>query len=276
MPARFSHPRLPQVWGLCSPILPALLRTFVLMFGLLCVASPAPALLFRVGPVKVPAPPAHGFPAWYQDTTGLVLDLCLPANQVQLDAGVCLILPPDQDPVAGLNLPLVFPTNFPEEAFWWNASALITFPAGGRSTLLLGLEAAFGGGGPAINDQFSFGRIRVIVDAPVDGTYTVTHPYGVEHFPAVPAGKGAITFTSDIGIGAPGDFTGALQSGIGPFLVATTAPGGEPQPLVTIGGEQFLSDTLLPVFVTGSPFGTNYFEICVTPPVNLDGAGHPW
>jgi len=31
---------------------------------------------------------------------------------------------------------------------------------------------------------------------------------------------------------------------------------------------------LLPEFVTGSPFGTSYVEVCVTPPANLDGAGH--
>jgi len=241
---------------------------------LLCVASPAQAVLFRVGPLDVPSPPGQGFPLWYQDTKGLVLDLCLPTNQAQLDAGVCLILPPNQDPVAGLDLPLVFPTNFPDEAFYWNAGAQIDFPAGGRARLGLALEAAFANGGPAINDQISFGRIRIIVDAPVDGTYKVTHPYGVETFPDVQAGKRAITFTSDIGIGAPGDFTGALQSGIGPFLVAATAPGGTPLPLVTIGGEHFLSDTVLPVSVTGSPFGTNYFEVCVDPPANLDGAGN--
>src|SRR5262249_1132650 len=131
------------------------------------------------------------------------------------------------------------------------------------------------GGGPALNEQISFGRIRVIVDAPVSGTYTVTHPYGVEHFPDVPAGKRAITFPSDIGIGAPRGFTGALPSRSAPRPGAATGPGGGPLPLVTIGGEQFLSDTLVPVFVTGSPFGTYYFDVCVTPPANLDGAGHP-
>jgi len=49
MPSRLSHPRLPQGWGLCSPIL-----TVVLMFVLLCLASPAQAVLFRVGPVAWP------------------------------------------------------------------------------------------------------------------------------------------------------------------------------------------------------------------------------
>jgi hypothetical protein len=150
---------------------------------LLCVASPAQAVLFRVGPLDVPSPPGHGFPLWYQDTKGLVFDLCLPKNQAQLDAGVCLILPPAQDPAAGLNLPLVFPTNFPDEAFYWNAGTQIGTTLDGVKRPVLALEAAFANGGPAINDQISFGRIRIIVDAPVDGTYKVTHPYGVETFP---------------------------------------------------------------------------------------------
>jgi len=33
---------------------------------------------------------------------------------------------------------------------------------------------------------------------------------------------------------------------------------------------------LLPEFVTGSPFGSNYFEVCVTPLANLDGAGNSY
>jgi len=31
---------------------------------------------------------------------------------------------------------------------------------------------------------------------------------------------------------------------------------------------------LLPECVPESPFGTNYFEVCVTPPANLDGTGY--
>src|SRR5262245_64709472 len=98
MLARLSSLRLPQGRGRCAPLLPALLYTVGLVLMLLCVPGPAQAVLFRVGPLDVPSPPGHGFPLWYQDTKGLVLDLCLPTNQAQLDAGVCLILPPAQDP----------------------------------------------------------------------------------------------------------------------------------------------------------------------------------
>ena len=78
-------------------------------------APSAHAVLSNVGPTDVPSPPGNGFPFWYSDTNGLFLDLCLPKNQAQLNAGVCLILPPPAVP--GFNLPLVFPTNFPDESF---------------------------------------------------------------------------------------------------------------------------------------------------------------
>ena len=240
---------------------------------LLVFVTSAQAVLFRVGPNDVPSPPGNGFPLWYQDTAGLAVDLCLPKNVAQLDSAVCLITNPVADPVAGLNLPLVFPTNFPDEAFYWNATAVMDVTATSRATLVLALEAAFA---TAVvpGDQITFGRIRIVVDAPVNGTYTVRHPYGEKIFPNVTAGRRAITFTDDIGIGAAGDFSGALQSGVGPFLRAAVAPGGAALPLFTVpgdpSGDQFLSDAATPVFVTGSPQNTNFFEICVTPGT-LDG-----
>ena len=84
--------------------------------------------------------------------------------------------------------------------------------------LVLALEAAFANGGPAVGDQISFGRVRIRVENLVPGaTYRVTHPYGVDVFQADEATR-SINFTEDIGIGAPGDFQGALNSRIGPFL----------------------------------------------------------
>jgi hypothetical protein len=47
------------------------------LIPLLCAAT-AQADLARVGPSNTPAPPGHGFPLWYQDLNGLVLDICLP------------------------------------------------------------------------------------------------------------------------------------------------------------------------------------------------------
>ena len=73
--------------------------------------------------------------------------------------------------------PLVFPTNWPDESFWFTADAAITDAARGVNlTYVSALEAAFGGGDPAENDQISFARVRIRVDVPVAGTYVVTHP----------------------------------------------------------------------------------------------------
>jgi hypothetical protein len=103
----------------------------------------------------------------------------------------------------------------------------------------------------------SFARIRIRVDLPADapaGDYTVTHPYGFETFHAATPGAGATNMTRDIGIGAPGVFTGALAGDIGPFLQSVNGPYRE-------GAETFIGDPNLFEEVTGSPFNTNFVRI---------------
>ncbi len=235
----------------------------VLAALMLFAATSAQAALFRVGPNVVPSPPGNGYPLWYQDTLGVALDLCIPETAAQ-DAA-CLA-PPVPDPAQ----PIAFPGNWPDESFWHVADATFDFDAAGTNSALLvqALEAAFGGGAAAVGDQIVFGRIRIRIDAPVDGTYTVTYPYGEQVFPEVTAGTKAINVTSDIGIGAPGDFTGALNSAIGPFLIPLADP-------VIIDGDTFLSNGLTAGPVTGSPFGTNFFRVCVDNPAGLGLNGLP-
>jgi hypothetical protein len=229
----------------------------------LSFAVPAHADLARVGPANTPAPPGHGFPFWYQDLNGLVLDPCLPdaSDPGALQQTACLLGPPDP--------PYIFPTNFPDELFYFRAVSTPLDTGGGkRAILVLALEGAFANGGPVPGDQMVFTRIRVTAGVPVDGDYTVTHPYGTESFPGVTAGVGNrdIVFSEDIGIVA-GAFTDALHSRVGPFLQRADALGNPLAP-VTLNGAQFLSDGVAPEFVTGSPFDntsggkTNYFEIC--------------
>ena len=99
-------------------------------------------------------------------------------------------------------------------------------------------------------------------------------------------GNRDIVFTEDIGI-TPGNFTDALTSRVGPFLqhvedtlidpatgvAFVPVPGGPAaQPLVLpfdpvtgfIPGvsRYFLGDGVTSRYITGSPFNTNYFEIC--------------
>lgn len=216
----------------------------------------ARADLARVGPVLVPSPPGHGYPKWYQDHNGLVLDLCLPdaSDPGALQQTACLLGPPDP--------PYTFPTNFPDESFYFRAVSSLDTGGGRRAILVLALEAAFGNGLPAAGDQIVFTRIRVTAGVPFSGTYRVTHPYGTEIFTDVVStgGNRDITFTEDVGI-APGEFTQALRSRFGPFLQRADAA-GNPAGFVTLNGAQFLSDGVAEENVTGSPFGTNYFEIC--------------
>lgn len=206
--------------------------------------------LVAVGPTNS----EHGFPVWYEDGNGLTLDLCVdPADPM------CLAAPlpnPDQ--------PIAFPGNFPDESSWFNAGAQMDTNGGGQARLVLGLEAAFAGGAPAAGDQISFGRIRYVIDNLQAGaTYTITSPYGTDELVAPNEGPRSIVFTEDIGI-APGDFTGALNSRIGPFLTWDPAVGDTP-PAGDIG------DPAAPHRVVGSPFGTNVFRI-VGPGVGEPGS----
>ncbi|MBI5664793.1 MAG: hypothetical protein HZC49_06870, partial [Nitrospirae bacterium] len=153
------------------------------------------------------------------------------------------------DPVDPL-FPFSVTTGFGAKAFWWSADALIPIPSG-NALLVLALEAAYGGtGDPVDGQQTSFCRVRIRIDAPSAGTYTVTHPYGVETFNVVTPGVRSINFTNDVGIGAPGVFNGALTGPTFPFLtqLAPPPPAG------------FIGD-LLEGTVTGSPNGTNFFRV---------------
>lgn len=191
--------------------------------------------LKRIGPID----PVHGYPIWFQDSNDVVLDLCLDHTD--------LLCPPiDERPDPGA--PVVFPDNFPGEAFWWLGESTMATGAG-EALLVMALESTFAAEEVIDGDQIAFGRIRLRIDVPQAGTYTVIHPYGRDVFVVDTPGRRAINFTEDIGIGAPGDFTGVLKSRIGPFLRATNAPQGY------MGNPNQLAP------VTGSPHGTNYFRI---------------
>jgi hypothetical protein len=228
----------------------------ILGFIILVVFAPsAMADLVRVGPVD----PANGYPRWYQDSTGLALNLCVP-NAAELASGSCLIFAAD---LPNPSQPVRFPDNFLNEHFWYNLNTSVPTTAG-KAKLIIGLEGSFPGAVVA-GGQISFGRVRIVIDVPPPGgTYTVTHPYGVETFPNVAPGPRAIFFTEDIGINCPiGDFTCALSSRVGPFLRASATPGGAAlPPLVLPGGNTYLADPAIPTSITGSPFpNNNVFKI---------------
>jgi hypothetical protein len=210
--------------------------------------------------------PTGGFASWYQDTHGRTLDLCLSkavSSRVPSAPGaptyMCSLLP--SPGIFDDALALDFPTNFPDEAFWFTADGAIVDAARGID-LSYGsaIEAAFSGGDPLEGDQISFARIRIRIDVPTAGTYIVTHPYGVEAFIVDTPGRRAINMTRDIGIGAPQTYDGALKGDVGPFLRSVNGPYTETNP-DTHQAEQFIGDPNIDEAVTGSPFNTNFIRI---------------
>ncbi|MCI0911609.1 Ig-like domain-containing protein [Pseudomonas putida] len=209
-----------------------------------------------------------GYPMWYKDADNLSLELCQSRATSTRAPGapgapayMCTLLP--EPGVYDDALPLVFPDNWPPEMFWFLAETSI--PQVGNSgyeleVYVAGLEAAFAAENPVDGDQQSFARIRIRASVPTTGTYVITHPYGVETVNVTAAGRRAINITRDIGIGAQGDFSGALNGNLGPWLRGVGGPYTEVNP-DTGASETFIGDPNLTEAVTGSPFNTNFVRI---------------
>ena len=207
------------------------------------------------------------YPMWSQDHNDLSMELCqsrAASSRVPVSvppAYMCTLLP--EPGIYDDALPLVFPDNWPPEMFWYLAETSI--PAVGNSgyeldVYVAGIEAAFASENPVDGDQQSFARIRIRVSVPQAGTYVITHPYGVETVNVTTPGRRAINITRDIGIGAPGNFSGALNGAIGPFLRGVGGPYTEINP-DTGASETYIGDPNLTEQVIGSPFDTNFIRI---------------
>ncbi|MFJ3468429.1 Ig-like domain-containing protein [Pseudomonas sp. NPDC090201] len=249
-----------------------------LIFGamsLIAVSDAAVAALDAVDPG--PYTVATGrFPQWYRDLPAATpgsqeLELC---QSRAVSSRVAATVPPAYmctlGAVPGLYddaFPMVYPDNFPDEMFWYllqaqlktNVSPIAGY---GLEIYTAGVEAAFATDPPTDGSQQSFARIRMRIDIPAGrpGTYTVTHPYGVDTFNVTTTGRRAINLTRDIGIGAPGDFSGALTGNLGPWVKGVGGPYTEIDP-ETGAQNTYLGDPNVPEAVTGSPFGTNFVKI---------------
>ena len=212
---------------LASSRIMASTRALALALALGISSFSAQALLERAGPVSI-APSVGGFPAWYQDTSGIALEFCAPQNASEVSGGWCLLLPGTVGAV-----PEAFPANFFIEHFYFAGTAVMTHQGGAHSLLVMAQEASFANGSTVRpGDQAVFARIRVKLDpAPVTGTYRFIHPYGEELRDAVAGTR--IFFTSDVGLGCGLDFTCALNSRLGPFLLPSATPGGAEIPALT-------------------------------------------
>jgi hypothetical protein len=216
------------------------------------------AQLERFGPVNS----ATGYPAWYQDKTGLTLEFCTPANLAELQGGWCVLLPGDT--VAPENIDIA--GQFSDEHFYFLAGAAGTTINGGKAKLVLGLEGAFGGGPVLKGDQIVFARIRAVVTNLPAGDYKVYHPYGIIGPVHVDAG-GKLFVTEDVGL-TPGAFDTALGGKVGPFLLPASVPGGAEIAAVLnpSTGRLYLADPARLGPITGSPVGQNFFRVVsVTP-----------
>jgi len=233
--------------------------------GMLAAFHPSDAHAQAQGLASVgPTDPGNGFPQFYQDKAGLALEPCLASQAVGDPCGIAADVPIPTSPI-------VFPTNFPDEFFYWQGTSRIRPLAGSnnfRADLTMALEGAFGGatGGVVNGEQIVFARFRFRVNGGLvpNATYTVTFPFGVKTF--VASATGTINVTDDQGCGAvpPAcNFAGVLtSSNVGPFLkwdaTAPAPPAG------------YIGNANVDHTITGSPFNTNFLRI-VGP--NVGGPG---
>lgn len=217
--------------------------------------------LERFGPLmslrSTPTNPRPGYPEWYQDTTGLALELLTPKSATELQSGYDVILPADTtfDPALGGE---PFPTGWFLEHFYWFARSEFNIGAS-RGRLNLALEASYGN---AVNvvpgDEVVFTRIRFdLPSAPLAGDYLIRTPYSEHEVKNVVLG-GKIRVVEDVGIAPPpAGFAQSLRSKVGPFLTAADALGNE-LPLHTgPDGLKYLANPVRVGPVTGSPFGAD-------------------
>ncbi|MGY2066021.1 fibronectin type III domain-containing protein [Blastococcus sp. SYSU DS0619] len=202
------------------------------------ITVPNPGHLVKAGPVN----PAHGFPAWYEDSAGRRLEPCVDHQNPLCD------IPADHVP--NPSAPLSFPTNFPSEVFYQLVSAELPLRGGGEATLTLGLEGAWMNEEVEPGDQTVFARIRVDVDDAAPGTtYRFQHPFGTLTVDTDARGRGR--FVQDV-TPALNNFDTPLAGNFGPFL--RWRPGVLPNPPAG-----YLGNPAVLHQVTGSPMNYNRF-----------------
>ncbi|MGR8931792.1 MAG: Ig-like domain-containing protein [Gammaproteobacteria bacterium] len=244
---------------------------------LLCAGvSTAQAALLDHGP----SDPLLVWPQWYRDTNGLALGICTSQELSPNPAagpGATMCFPPVPDPAG-------FDGNIGEEAFYNMVEFRDTATGSDfRFRYVAALEASYLPlGVPVHGTELVFARVRIALnfnDTAKNGTYVVTHPFGVEVFNNVEAtnnsnlfgANAAVFFTADVPLGPEMNFDGALDGALGPFIQWDVLEPGES---LTVNGTTFLGDPNYDHTFTGSPYGTNYIRIDGPVGSNLDGLGH--
>src|SRR5437762_7905496 len=233
------------------------LKWWISLAIVLCIALPASlAFAEAAGLAAVGAPdPAHGFPKWYLDKNGLQLAPCLDAGA----ADPCGLIAAGALPNPAL--PVVFPSNFPNEVFYNRATARIDGIGGGvsRADLGIALEGAFGGATGTVADGLAaevvFARLRIRVNGGLvpGASYTATYPFGSQTF--VATAVGTINFTNNQGcLAAPPACAFNLavaNTNIGPFL--------QWDPAASVPPVGYIGQPAIPHAIVGS--ATNVFRL---------------
>ena len=200
-----------------------------------------------------PLNPIDGFPEYITDSNTVAVQRCT-------DAAFCFF-----DPIVPTD-PFSVQIGTGGEAFYWSAAAVVSDNAGNNVlNLEFAAETAFldnGPNGEPINgSQFPFLRMRFVMGVPVDGIYTVKHPYGTDIFTVVGAtGARDVFSTIDRGF-APNEQ--GVQGTVGPFLKSVSAPAG------------YLGDFNFPDLVVGSPCSTNEVPWNYVEVSGVDTLGNP-
>jgi len=235
----------------------------VLQVLVVMCAGHAAAALKSVGPVDL----MTTLPAYYQDTANLPLEPCLDQN------GFCL-LPPPFDPAippvsAITTVGPINDANFPAEGFYYSADALLPIEAGELARLTFVLEYAFLSG-VAPNTGIAFLRtdLQKMRNLAPSSTYRVTHPYGQFSFTTDSGGRttggGGVAVRLEDPAGTEANWMPALMqaaafTNIGPFL--TPSNGVFPTAIVNGETHTYIGDPAVPVTVTGSPTGNNFYRV---------------
>lgn len=225
-----------------------------------------------------PSDPFFLWPQWYRDNNNLAVGLC--KSQVQ-----------SPNPAAGL-APMCFPPipnaagfvgNIGPEMFYNMVHFKARFTTGGFGfRYVAGLEASYLPlGVPVHGTETVFARVRIALNfntTAMNGTYTVTHPFGVQVFNNVQAtnnqnlfgANAAVFFTADVPLAVTNNFDLALGGALGPFIQWDVLNPGES---LTVGAQTFLGDPNYAHTFTGSPFGTNFLRIDGPVGSNIGGPG---
>jgi hypothetical protein len=240
------------------------------VLGVAAFAGPAQATpgIGLHAPVQPAAdlPEAGGFPAYFQDSDGMQLKLCLLEPSCIAAAPIPGVWDPAQPPVVAA---LAADSNFPDELFWWESEATAVTGNGGNVLLIMGQEAAFANGEAIDGDQGGFGRVRIRARA-TDGLaantwYRFTYPFGQVELQS--DGGGVINSTDDVGcpIGPCGDpqWDTLANSQVGPrFLQWDTGQSDPPAGTVGDGAIGTLHRVVGSTFVpAGQTTPANYFKV---------------